>query len=77
MAVRAGLRRGELVALRWGDIQTGGDNNDSERFILVQHNYVAVNTRRPKAKNRDGWICPVNSDGYSSSVVTNVCWRLT
>ena len=24
MAVRAGLRRGELVALQWGDIQLGG-----------------------------------------------------
>lgn len=42
MAVRAGLRRGELVAVQRGDIQLGSDNNDSERFILVQHNTYAV-----------------------------------
>jgi integrase len=50
MAVRAGLRRGELVALRWGDIQLGGDNNDSERFILVQHNYVRREHTTTKSK---------------------------
>jgi integrase len=38
-AVRTGLRRGELVALRWGDIQFGNEQ-DSNRFILVRHNYV-------------------------------------
>ncbi len=40
LAVRAGLRRGELVALQWGDIQFAKDEDDSNRFILVQHNYV-------------------------------------
>jgi integrase len=39
-AVRAGLRRGELVALQYGDIEFGKNDNDSNRFILVQHNYV-------------------------------------
>jgi integrase len=50
MAVRAGLRRGELVALQWGDIQLGGDENDSERFILVQHNYVRREHTTTKSK---------------------------
>ncbi len=50
MAVRAGLRRGELVALLWGDIQLGGDGNDSERFILVQHNYVRREHTTTKSK---------------------------
>jgi integrase len=50
MAVRAGLRRGELVALQWGDIQLGGDDNDSERFILVQHNYVRREHTTTKSK---------------------------
>jgi len=56
MAVRAGLRRGELVAVRWGDIQFGGDETDSERFILVQHNYVRrehTTTKSKKARRVD------------------------
>ena len=40
VAVRAGLRRGELVALRWGDLEFGAGERDTNRFILVQHNYV-------------------------------------
>ena len=39
-ALRAGLRRGELVALQWGDIQFGHDESDPNRFLLVRHNYV-------------------------------------
>jgi len=50
MAVRAGLRRGELVALRWGDIQFGNSDTDSNRYILVQHNYVARQFTTPKSK---------------------------
>ncbi len=50
MAVRAGLRRGELVALQWGDVQLGGDDNDSARFILVQHNYVHREHTTTKSK---------------------------
>ena len=40
MALRAGLRRGELVAVQWGDIQFGRSEDDANRFIVVQHNYV-------------------------------------
>jgi integrase len=40
LAVRAGLRRGELVALQWGDVEFGNNESDPNRFILVQHNYV-------------------------------------
>jgi len=49
-AVRAGLRRGELVALQWGDIQFGGDADCSDRFILVQHNYVRREHTTTKSK---------------------------
>jgi integrase len=38
-ALRSGLRKGELIALQWGDIQFGRDENDSNRFILVQRNF--------------------------------------
>jgi integrase len=50
MAVRAGLRRGELVALQWGDVQLGDDDCDSQRFILVQHNYVRREHTTTKSK---------------------------
>jgi integrase len=55
MAVRTGLRRGELVALQWGDIQFGNEV-DSNRFMLVQHNYVRrehTTTKSKKARRVD------------------------
>ena len=52
-ALRGGLRRGELVALQWGDIQFGADENDSNRFMIVRHNYVRrEHTRTKSKKNR-------------------------
>ena len=56
MAVRAGLRRGELVALQWGDVRLGTNDGDSARFILVQHNYVRrehTTTKSKKARRVD------------------------
>jgi integrase len=50
VALRAGLRRGELVALRWGDIQFGDDSEHPNRFILVQHNYVRREHTTTKSK---------------------------
>jgi len=49
-ALRAGLRRGELVALQWGDIQFGKDESDSNRFMIVQHNYVRREHTSTKSK---------------------------
>jgi integrase len=49
-ALRAGLRRGELVPLQWGDIQFGSDENDSNRFMIVQHNYVRREHTTSKSK---------------------------
>ncbi len=50
MALSCGLRRGELVALKWGDIQFGKDEKDSNRFIFVQRNYVLGKFTSPKSK---------------------------
>ena len=50
LALRAGLRRGELVALQWGDIQFGKDEEDSNRFIVVSHNYVRREHTTTKSK---------------------------
>jgi integrase len=49
-ALRAGLRRGEVVALQWGDIQFGASEDDPNRYILVQHNYVKRQFTTPKSK---------------------------
>lgn len=38
-ALRSGLRKSELVALKWGDLQFGETENDKNRFILVQRHY--------------------------------------
>jgi integrase len=59
MAVRAGLRRGELVAVQWGDIQFSGDADCSDRFILVQHNYVRrehTTTKSKKARRLEAFL---------------------
>jgi integrase len=49
-ALRGGLRRGELVALQWGDIQLGTDQEDSNRFMIVRHNYVRRQHTTTKSK---------------------------
>ena len=49
-ALRAGLRKGELIALKWGDIQFGKDEADSNRFILVQRNWACNEFTTPKSK---------------------------
>jgi|SRR5215472_14450598 len=49
-AVRTGLRRGEVVALQWGDIQFGEDEDDPNRFLIVRHNYVCREHTTTKSK---------------------------
>jgi integrase len=49
-ALRSGLRKGELIALKWGDIQFGANDTDSNRFILVQRNYSLGAFTTPKSK---------------------------
>ncbi|MBZ5565896.1 MAG: site-specific integrase [Acidobacteriia bacterium] len=34
-ALRAGLREGEIAALKWGDVQFGDSEDDADRYILV------------------------------------------
>ncbi len=50
LAARAGLRRGELVALQWGDIKFGKNDKDKNRFIVVRHNYVRREHTTTKSK---------------------------
>jgi integrase len=45
-ALRAGLREGELAALRWEDIHVGPNEEIQDRFILVQQNYDRRWSRR-------------------------------
>ena len=39
-----------MVALQWGDIQFGASENDPNRYIFVQHNYVNRQFTTPKSK---------------------------
>jgi integrase len=50
MALRAGLRKGELIAVKWGDIQFGTSEDDPNRYILVQSNFVHGKFTTPKSK---------------------------
>jgi integrase len=56
-ALRAGLRRGELIALKWGDIQFGDGERDSNRYIRVQRNYSLGVFTAPKNKSPVACIC--------------------
>jgi len=47
-ALRAGLRKGELIALKWGDIQFGASANDQNRYIFVQRTYYRGRFTTPK-----------------------------
>ena len=47
-ALRTGLRLGELLALRWDDVQFGESSDDPNRFILVQRNYSCGEFTTPK-----------------------------
>jgi hypothetical protein len=38
-ALRSGLRKSELIALKWGDTQFGESDDDKDHFILVQRHY--------------------------------------
>ncbi|HST09045.1 MAG TPA: site-specific integrase [Terriglobales bacterium] len=46
---RTGMRLGEVLALRWGDIQFGEDENDKNRFIFVRRNWVEGQFGKPKS----------------------------
>ena len=50
MALRGGSRKGELIAVRWGDIQFGASEDDPNRYILVQRNFVHGKFTTPKSK---------------------------
>ena len=50
MALRAGLRKGELIAVKWGDIQFGTSEDDPNRYLLVQRNFLHGKFTTPKSK---------------------------
>ena len=55
-ALRAGLRQGELLGLKWGDIQFGQSESDANRYILVQRNLQAgrfVSTKSHRRRRVD------------------------
>ena len=66
------------MAVQWGDVQLGDDDNASERFILVQHNYVRREHTTTKSKKiKAGGSVPRAPKDTSSNFERNVCWKLT
>jgi len=51
-ALRAGLRQGELLGLKWGDLEFGESDMDQNRFILVQRNLQAGRLTGTKGHKR-------------------------
>jgi integrase len=47
-ALRAGLRKGELIALKWGDIHFADSANDPNRYIFVQRRPGSVHHAKRK-----------------------------
>jgi len=45
-AVRAGLREGELAGLCWGNIQFGKNDDNPNRYLLVERNFDRRRSRR-------------------------------
>ena len=48
IAVRAGLRQGELLALKWGDLQFGENEDAPYRYILVERRWYRGQFNTPK-----------------------------
>ena len=66
---------GELVALQWGDIQFGQDEADSNRFMVVQHNYVRREHTSTKSKKALRVTFPANSGDYLLRHVIGDSWK--
>jgi len=49
IALRAGLRQGEILALKWGDFQFGQGDSDSNRYILVARRWYRGRASTPKS----------------------------
>jgi len=50
IALRAGLRQGEILDLKWGDIQFGKDESDPNRFLVVQRRWYRGTFSSPKGR---------------------------
>ena len=48
IALRSGLRQGEILGLEWGDFQFGRDEDDTNRYILVQRRWYRGAFSTPK-----------------------------
>ena len=50
-----GIRLGELLALEWEDIQFGESEEDTNRYILVRHNFTHGQFTSPKNR-KERWV---------------------
>lgn len=49
-ALRTGMRRGELIGLKWGDCSFGKDENDPNRYFMVARQFSVHGFDTPKTK---------------------------
>ncbi|MBZ5494539.1 MAG: site-specific integrase [Acidobacteriia bacterium] len=47
-ALRTGMRRGELIGLKWGDCAFGKDENDPNRYFMVSRQFTVYGFETPK-----------------------------
>jgi len=50
IALRGGLREGEILGLKWGDFQFGQDEDDKNRYIFVQRRWYRGTFSTPKGR---------------------------
>ena len=74
---RAGLRLGEGLALKWGDIEFGDEEHGENRFIFVRRNWVDGQFGKPKSGKNAGSTFRNNYAACFSNCVTRECSKHT
>jgi integrase len=73
MALRAGLRRGELIALKWGDIQFGASEDDATATSWCSAITYTASSPPRKARDRGVWTFRANFGAYCWNCGTGGC----
>jgi len=75
MALRAGLRQGELIAIKWGDIQSEEARRIPIDTSLCSTITCTTSLRRPRTGKSEEWICPEDDAASCWNCGISACWR--